>query len=543
MRHARSEADLGNEKESPLSSEHAGDDGPVLRDRNLMKKSFLVRRKAGMMKRFTMLVVGLACVASARAEQTQPNLLFFLVDDMGWQETSVPFHSQTTQLNRDYHTPNMERLVKSGGMLFTNAYASAICSPSRTSLMTGQNAARHGVTCWTLRKDVSPEKAPPAFSSADWPLNGLQPVGSNIPHSVESVTLPQLLRKAGYKTIHAGKGHWGAQGTPGADPANLGFDVNIAGSYMGGPGSYYGQKNFSAAWRNGGNIWDIPGLEKYHGKDINLTEAITREAIGAITKTVKEDQKPFYLYMSHYAIHAPWEPDTRFLDRYKDKPAYQKPQNKAMLASMIESMDKSLGDLMDALDRLGVADHTIIVFLSDNGSERACQANLPLRGWKTSAYEGGSRVPMIVKFPGITKPGVRSTSPVIIEDVFPTFLEWAHVKEIPATDGVSFADLVRRPQIDRSRRPLFWHYPNFYGNPPFSAVRLGDLKLIYWYMTKKFELYNLKTDLSEKTNLAERKPDDVKRLAKLLGSHLRNVHARRPLVKATGQPVPWPDET
>ncbi|MES2995971.1 MAG: sulfatase [Verrucomicrobiota bacterium] len=481
----------------------------------------------------------LCCTLGAAAEK--PNILFFLVDDMGWQETSVAFHTEPTQLNRDYHTPNMERLVSSGGMMFTNAYAASVCSPSRTSLMTGWNAARHKVTCWTLKKDASPENVPAGFSAADWPLNGLQPVGSNVPHSVEAPTLPQLLREAGYKTIHAGKAHWGAKDTPGADPKNLGFDVNIAGNFLGGPGSYYGEKNFSARSRNGGDIWDVPGLEKYHGQEINLTEAITREAIAALTKTVKEEKKPFYLYMSHYTIHVPWDADKRFIGKYQGKPAYAKPENKAALASMIESMDHSLGDLMDTLEKLGVADNTIIVFMSDNGSPQQCQPNLPLRGWKISGYEGGTRVPMIVKVPGITK-GVRTRTPIIIEDIFPTFLQWARVKNIPENDGVSFTEILKNPSTNRSKRPLFWHYPNFYGDPPFSSVRLGDLKLIYWHKDQRLELFNLANDLGEKHNLAASRQNDVKRLAKVLADHLRKTKAVMPIVKATGKPVPLPDE-
>ena len=241
---------------------------------------------------------------------------------MGWQDTSVAFHVERTALNEDYRTPNMEKLAERG-VLFTNAYACSICSPSRVSLMTGQNAARHGVTCWTLRKNKSPERVGKShLRPAQWPLNGLQPVGSRVERSFSAVTLPQRLREAGYRTIHAGKAHFGAKDTPGADPKNLGFEVNIAGSYMGGPGSYHGDKNFSAKWRGGDEIWDVPGLEKYHGQKINLTEAITREAIAEVEKSVKE-KKPFYLYMSHYAVHAPFEPDRRFPAELRERKVEQ----------------------------------------------------------------------------------------------------------------------------------------------------------------------------------------------------------------------------
>lgn len=485
------------------------------------------------------ILISLGLLASSLSAASKPNILFFLVDDMGWQETSVSFGPETTPLNRDYRTPNMERLARNG-VLFTNSYACAICSPTRVSLMTGMNAARHGVTCWTLRKDTSPEQADKRFAPCEWPLNGLQPPGSHVPRSIEAKTLPQHLREAGYKTIHVGKAHFGAKDTPGADPKNLGFEVNIAGSYMGGPGSYHGDKNFSASWRGGGHIWDIPGLDKYHGQTINLTEALTREAIAELERTVNDGDKPFYLYMSHYTVHAPWEPDRRFIDSYKGNQRF--PGQKATLASMLESMDHSLGDLLDALDRLGVADNTIVVFMSDNGSPSQCPRNLPLRGHKISGYEGGNRVPMIVHIPSVTQGTQRSDTPVIIEDVFPTFLQWAGVTDIPENDGVSFDAIVRDPLVERTQRPLFWHYPNFYDQPPFSSVRLGDLKLIYWHKDRRFELFDLRKDLSETRNLASERPDDVKRLARLLSDHLRKTNARMPVEKSTGEPVPFPDE-
>jgi arylsulfatase A-like enzyme len=177
---------------------------------------------------------------------------------------------------------------------------------------------------------------------------------------VQATPLPALLRRAGYRTIHVGKAHFGARDTPGENPLNLGFDVNVAGHAAGGPGSYWGEKDFSAAWRTNppDRVWDVPGLETYHGRDIYLTEALTLEAITAVEQAV-EDKRPFYLYMSHYAVHAPWEKDERFYQDYLD--AGPEPFE-ATLASMIEGMDKSLGDLMAALDRLGITDNTIVLF-------------------------------------------------------------------------------------------------------------------------------------------------------------------------------------
>ena len=326
--------------------------------------------------------------------ENRPNIIFFFVDDMGWQDTSEPFHKEVTPLNRRYHTPHIERLANEG-MKFTQAYACAVCSPSRISLMTGLNSARHRVTNWTLRKNKSPDNQHPKIEPPKWNLNGLSPI-AGVERTLHAITLPMLLQKNGYRTIHVGKAHFGAKETLGNDPRNLGFDVNIAGHAAGGPGSYHGQHNFSAAWRKGDRIWDVPGLEKYHGRDINLTEALTIEANKAVDRAVA-DKKPFYLYLSHYAIHAPWENDNRFHQKYVDAGL---DKFDATYASMIEGMDRSLGDIMANVKRHGIDDNTIVVFMSDNGAPSQADRNIPLRGHKLSPYEGGPRVPMIVKWPG-----------------------------------------------------------------------------------------------------------------------------------------------
>ena len=222
--------------------------------------------------------------------QSPPNIVFFFVDDMGWQDTSLPFHTDTTQLNRQYYTPNMEQLAREG-IKFTQAYAYAVCSPSRVSLMTGMNAARHRVTNWTLRKNQAPDQPNEKVQAPEWNVNGLTAKPGQ-ERSVYSKTLPQLLKKAGYKTIHVGKAHFGAIGTFGEDPINLGFDVNIAGHAAGAPGSYWAKYNYSASWRSPGNhIWDVPDLEQYHGTDIYLTEALIIEANAAISRAVEEKNR------------------------------------------------------------------------------------------------------------------------------------------------------------------------------------------------------------------------------------------------------------
>ncbi|WP_234408582.1 sulfatase-like hydrolase/transferase [Marinilabilia salmonicolor] len=276
----------------------------------------------------------------------------------------------------------MEKLAEEG-VKFTQAYACAVCSPTRVSLISGMNAARHRVTNWTLKRNASNDRPHPSLNLPQWNVNGPQPTDS-IENSVHITPLPKILQDHGYYTVHSGKAHWGAIGTPAENPINLGFDVNIAGHAAGGPGSFLGEKNYSAQWRNGGTQWDVPGLEKYHGTDTYLTEALTIEAIKALQKPVSQRQ-PFYLYMAHYAVHVPIEKDKRFIQKYLDKGL---DETEAAYASMIEGMDKSLGDLMTFLDKNNLTENTIILFMSDNGGLSACpgrrssHAQSPSCQWK-----------------------------------------------------------------------------------------------------------------------------------------------------------------
>ena len=279
----------------------------------------------------------------------RPNVVLIVVDDMGWQDTSVPFHSEVTDLNRRYRTPAMARLAAEGAKL-TDAHASAVCSPSRVSLLTGMNAARHGVTNWTLHRDRAPDQRHPTLEMPDWPLNGLAPAPGT-PRTVVARCLPDLLREAGYRTLHVGKAHFGAKGTPGEDPLNLGFDVNVAGHAAGGPGSFWAEKGYSARWRGDSEVWDVPGLDAHKAAGTYLTEALTIEAARAVEAAVAEG-RPFFLHLAHYAVHAPWETDPRFAAPYGT--AGLKGRELAF-ATMVEGVDKSIGDILGLLDRLGVA--------------------------------------------------------------------------------------------------------------------------------------------------------------------------------------------
>lgn len=506
------------------------------------------------MKRLYLLCFCLANTILLQAQSTQrrPNLIVFLVDDMGWMDTSVPFGDSATALNKRYHTPNMERLAREG-VKFTNAYAAPTCTPSRTSMLTGMNPAHSRITNWTSpAKNNNTDNKDNQMGPADWNYNGLSPV-PGIEHTVYATPFPQLMKDAGYFTIHVGKAHWGSAGTPGANPYNLGFCVNISGHSAGHPQSYLGTENYG---NRPGKIsaQAVPDLAEYYGSDTFLTEALTLEAIKSLDAPIKNKQ-PFFLNMSHYAVHDPITGDKRFLQRYYDSGL---DTIEAKYASLIEGMDKSLGDLMEHLKKRGVEKNTIVIFMSDNGGlsltpqrggKRHTQ-NLPLRAGKGSVYEGGIREPMIVKWPGVTKPGEKTDQYVAIEDFFPTILEMAGIKKyktVQTIDGRSIVPILRNTAFSDNQRCLIWHVPNKWqgadgpGINYHSAIRQGQWKLVYNMRTGNKELYNLKQDIGEHHNLADQTPDKVNALSLLLGKQLRNWNAVMPFFKETGQPVPWPD--
>ncbi|MEN7548257.1 sulfatase [Rapidithrix thailandica] len=480
----------------------------------------------------------------------QPNIIMFLVDDMGWQDTSVPFYKESTPFNQQFQTPNMEKLAAEG-MKFTQAYACAVCSPTRVSLNTGMNAAHHKVTNWTLRKDNAQEPQSKFLTAPNWNHAGMA-ADSTVENAVFATPLAEILKQAGYRTIHVGKAHLGAINTPGENPLNLGFEVNIAGHAAGAPASYLGTKSFSKPGKD--RTWNVPGLEKYHGKDIFLSEALTLEAVEALDAAV-DAQKPFYLYMSHYAVHTPIEADERFAQKYRDAGLEEV---EARYASMVEGMDKSLGDLMRYLEKKGIAENTIILFMSDNGGLSAVARggephthNLPLSSGKGSAHEGGIREPMLVKWPGVVAPDSHCDQYLIIEDFYPTILEMAGVKNyetVQAIDGQSFIPLlIQEEGYTTEERPLFWHYPNHWGpaGPGLGAsstARLGDWKLIYYHTDQRFELFNLREDIGETENLVDKHPEKLKELAGVLTDYLKSVDAQMPVDKATGKTVVYPEE-
>lgn len=495
-----------------------------------------------------------ALSVNAFAQEDRPNIILFLVDDMGWQDTSLSFWTEQTEYNRIFETPNMERLA-SQGMMFTQAYACSISSPSRCSLITGANNARHRVTNWTLEKNVSTDETSPTIALPDWNLNGIS-MAPGTPGTFVGSSFVNVLKQHGYHTIHCGKAHFGATGTPGEDPRHFGFEVNIAGHAAGGLATYLSERNYGhTPDGKATSLMSIPGLEQYWGTGVFATEALTLEAIKALDKAKLHDQ-PFFLYMSHYAVHIPIDRDVRFYQKYIDKGLQPKD---AAYASLVEGMDKSLGDLMDWLEVNGEADNTIVIFMSDNGGlatqpqwrdGEPYTQNAPLNSGKGSLYEGGIREPMIVKWPGTVKAGSKCDKYLMIEDFYPSILEMAGISDEPLpdnVDGISFVPLLRGKGNPSRGRALIWNFPNIWGNngPGINlncAIRKGDWKLVYYYETGEKELFDITEDIGEQHNLASKHPARVKRLSSELGEYLRSVGADRPSFKDSGLPCPWPDE-
>ena len=493
------------------------------------------------------------------SDQPRPNIVFFLVDDLGWQDTSVPMGSERVPQNDHFRTPHLEALAATG-VRFSQAYASAVCSPTRTSWMTGQNAARHHVTNWTLFADRDQSGRTARLDApTGWRTEGLQP---------DDVTLPSLLRDAGYRTIHVGKAHFGANGTQGVDPRALGFDVNIAGHAAGAPGSYQGTDDYGRS----NETWAVPGLKRYHGLPIHLTDALTVEAIRAVEGAVA-DEAPFFLYLAHYAVHTPIQPHDPYVDRYRDLGLDEK---EARYASMVEGFDQSLGAVVQALARLGVAEETLVVFASDNGGlsahGRGTSArgtgkdthNWPLKAGKGSAYEGGTRIPQVIGWARVADvpqqrdlpvdAGRLEHAPTIIEDLFPTFLRMAGVDAAGRTahdvDGRDVTPLLSAssPRIDaerrlRAERPLLFHYPHVWGPKglgyePHSSLRVGDWKVVYFYEPRRFELYHLGDDLGETRDLAAAQPARLAEMAAALIDALESRGAQYPTHRELERPEP-----
>ncbi|NQY08788.1 MAG: sulfatase [Flavobacteriales bacterium] len=459
----------------------------------------------------------LLIIASCSTEQTKskalpekpeakPNILFIMIDDLGWMDLAY-------QGATDYHTPNIDKLAKQG-MIFTDAYAAApVCSPTRAAAMTGLAPARLKITNhipdrWSFYngKEMGPGKS----------VNQLEPKYN---------TVAERLRAAGYATGFIGKWHMA-----GADhnalkeeylPMNHGFDINIGGTSMGGPGgdsSYF-------------DPFTIPTLEnKKEGQ--YLPDRLADEAIDYMTKQ-KDTDNPFFLCLWNYTVHWPVEAPGELVGKYApdgDANLHQKFQ------AMVEGMDMAIGRVLKSLDDLGIAENTLVVLTSDNGPftgdivGEITTVN-PLKDEKGYLSEGGIRVPLIIRWPNKIESGTVSNEPVITMDFVPTFLDAAdHKYEAVELDGESLLPLLTENK-DLNRTSIYFHYPHYAFhslNKMGSAVRKGDYKLLYYHVTEEVELYDLKIDIGETTNLAEEKPEIAKELLADLKAWLVETDAEMP---------------
>jgi len=464
----------------------------------------------------------------------RPNLVLILIDDLGWRDLGC-YGSDF------YETPNLDRLAAEG-MSFTDAYAACpVCSPTRASILTGKYPATVGVTDWI-----------------DWGF-GIHPCRGRLIDApyinrlpLEEKSLAGALKEGGYNTWHVGKWHLG--GDPYL-PENHGFEANIGGCHWGSPHNGY----FSP--------YDIPGLENGPLGEY-LTDRLTDEAIRLIENS---DGTPFFLNLWYYAVHTPIQAKREYIEKFevkaraigldqvdpfeegdyfpvehkKDKRIVRRlVQSNPVYAAMIYSLDENVGRLLDALERTGQAENTVVVFTSDNGglatAEGSPTSNAPLSEGKGWMYEGGTREPLIIRWPGVAEPGSTCSAPVTSPDFYPTFLEMAGLDLIPEqhVDGVSLIPLLRG-NGGLGRDTIFWHYPHYgnQGGTPGSSVRAGDYKLIEFFEDGHVELYNLREDVEEERDLAGAEPQLATELQEKLAGWRQKVEAKIP--ERNPNYVPW----
>lgn len=462
--------------------------------------------------------VFLSCnVKSDSKNKSQPNVVFILADDLGYSDLSCMGSSY-------YETPNIDKIA-SKAMVFTNGYAGCqVCSPSRATLMTGQFTARHGITDWI----GSP-------SGEDWRKKKryTKILPADYKHHMDSdqMTLPKAFQEAGYSTFFAGKWHIGGKGY---HPENFGFDINIGGFESGSPrGGYFGP------FKN-------PKL-KNKVKGENLTMRLAAET-AAFIKTSKD--KPFFAYLSFYAVHGPIQTSKEKWSKYRDKAEaigvaekgfeegdmlpMRKYQDNPVYGGLVETMDDAVGVILKTLKENNLDKNTIVVFTSDNGGvtsgDNYSTNNMPLKGGKGYQWEGGIRIPYMISVPWVNNHGEKSDEPVSGADFFPTLLELTGQTLLPEThiDGKSIVSVLNGTSLEE--RPLYWHYPHYgnQGGRPVSIIRKGDWKLIHFWEDGHDELYNLKKDVHEDNNIASSEIERTKHMSQTLLKWLSDVDAKYP---------------
>ena len=447
----------------------------------------------------------------------QPNFVFFLVDDLGYSDIGC--------YGSDYYkTPNIDKLAHEG-VKFTNAYASGmVCSPSRASILTGKYPARLRITTAIPIKGyarINSGKGTP-FKDADYTMN--------LP--LQELTIAETLKNNGYSTSCIGKWHVCKDSI--FFPENQGFDENIGGSGRGHSANYF--YPYYGKWRMAeGYPWIEWNTVKGGKPGEYLTDRLTGEALKFIEKNKNQ---PFFLYLSHYAVHTPIQAKEEILLKYKDaEPDIKRGHIYPKYAAMIESVDQSLGLILKKLKELNLSDETIIIFTSDNGGHGKWTSNYPFRGNKGNFYEGGIRVPLIIKWSNKINSPLIFEDPVIGNDFYPTILEMAEISLIPSQhiDGVSLWPLIKSGKKIK-RNKLFWHFPNYIGaghpdpSKPTSVIRKGKWKLIENLENGEVQLFDLKNDVTEKTDLSNKLKKKVVELKNELNNWRISVNAQMPIV-------------
>jgi arylsulfatase A-like enzyme len=460
------------------------------------------------------LFLGLLTHAHAASSASRPpNIVFILADDLGWTDLA--------SYGSDLHqTPNLDRLAREG-MRFTQAYsACTVCSPTRAAIMTGLNPARTRVTDW-----IAGHAMPRArLSIPEW-TKFLDPSHYN---------LAEALKDAGYATGHFGKWHLGM--TEDLWPERQGFDINRGGWRM-------GQPTGAAA---GGNIYFSPYANP------RLTDGPTGEHLDmrlaeeAASFMEANRDRPFFVNFWLYTVHTPLQAAPEKIEKYRRLAREGANHTNPTYAAMVEHMDESVGIVFSALERLGLTDNTIVIFTSDNGGligrNNKVTSNAPLRHGKGERYEGAVRVPLIVRYPPLVKPGSVSDRPAISMDFFPTFADLtglAASPRLPTFDGISLVPTLRGDPSAPQRDTLYWHYPHYHteGAVPYSAIRHGDWKLIHNLETDDVLLFNLADDLGEQNDLAAARPDLTVALRAQLATWLTSVGAQYPTLNPNYDPA------
>ncbi|HEC42068.1 MAG TPA: DUF4976 domain-containing protein [Bacteroides sp.] len=468
----------------------------------------------------TIILAGLAASCST---SSRPNVVFILVDDLGWKDLAC-YGSDF------YDTPEIDKLA-SQSVRFTDAYsASPVCSPTRAALMTGKHPVRINITDWIPGMSVKRAEDPLLVPPEDI---------HNLPH--EEITLAEVFREQGYKTFFAGKWHLGE--TEEFWPEYQGFDINKGGIDWGQPKRITGGKGYYSPYNN-------PRLENGPPGEY-LTDRLTDESMDFIEAS---GESPFFLYLAYYTVHTPIMgcdqyddiylkrsyllPDSgKLISRQEHSARTRLNQSNPKYAAMVRSLDANVGRLIDKLRDTGKLDNTIIVFTSDNGglsTSNGPTSVVPLRAGKGWCYEGGIRVPLMISFPGMSKGGEVCSQPSISMDLYPTLLELAAVDQRPdqALDGISLVPFLKDPELSTDRI-LTWHFPHYHGSHwrPGSAIREANWKLVEFYEDDRVELYDLDTDLEEQVDVSEINPMIAERLRSLLHRELDGLGARYPVKK------------